>query len=96
MNIQPLNDRILVRRDDAEKMTPGGIHIPDTNQEPPLQGEVLAVGAGAILHDGKRRPLDVAIGDRVLFNRYAGTEIEVDDEKLLIMTEGEVHAKVRK
>lgn len=94
MDIKPLNDRIVVRRDDADKKTPGGIHIPDANQEAPVQGEVVAVGTGAILPDGSRRPLDVDVGDKVLFSKYAGTDVEVGGEKLLIMTENDVHAKV--
>lgn len=94
MEIQPLNERILVKREPPKDKSKGGIIIPDTHQEPPVIGKVLAVGSGAILQSGERRPLDVAVGDRVLFSKHAGIEIEVDGEKLLIMGEHDVHARV--
>lgn len=94
MRIEPLNERIVVKRDQAREKTEGGIVIPDTAAEPPVIGTVTAVGTGAILQSGERRPLDLKVGDRVLFNKHAGSEIEVDGEKLLILTEHDVHARV--
>lgn len=91
--IVPLNDRLLVKRDAVKEKTEGGLHIPDEAQEPPLQGEVLAVGSGALLQDGRRRKLDLEVGGRVLFNKYAGAEIEYGGETYIILTERDVHAK---
>ena len=87
MKILPLHDRILIRRLASETKTSGGLFIPETAKEKPLQGEVIAAGKGKILEDGSRRPLDVKAGDRVLFGKYAGTEISVDGEEHLIMRE---------
>ncbi len=94
MAIKPLYDRVVVRRLDPETTTRGGIIIPDKAAEKPNQGEVIAVGCGAILESGNYRPLSVSIGDRVLFGQYAGTEISVDGEKLLMMKESDLLAVV--
>ena len=91
--IVPLNDRLLVKRDGVKEKTETGLFIPIEAQEPPLQGEVLAVGSGALLQDGRRRKLDVEPGNRVLFNKYAGAEIEFDGETYIILTERDIHAK---
>ena len=90
MKFRPLHDRILVRRTEQEERTTGGIIIPDTAQEKPMQGEIIAVGSGARSEDGKVTPLDVQAGDRVLFGKYSGTEVKVDGEELLIMRESDV------
>jgi len=92
MKLRPLNDRVVVRRIEEEEKTPGGIIIPDTAKEKPIQGEVLAVGMGKLMDDGNRRPLDVKVGDRVLFSKYAGTEVKVEGEELLIMREDDILA----
>ncbi|MBW1974509.1 MAG: co-chaperone GroES [Deltaproteobacteria bacterium] len=92
MKLRPLNDRVVVRRIEEEEKTPGGIIIPDTAKEKPIQGEVLAVGTGKLMDDGNRRPLDVKVGDRVLFSKYAGTEVKVEGEELLIMREDDILA----
>jgi len=94
MNLRPLNDRVVVRRIEEEQKTAGGIIIPDTAKEKPIQGEVVAVGNGKVLEDGNRRALDVKAGDRVLFGKYAGTEIKVEGEELLIMREDDILAIV--
>jgi chaperonin GroES len=90
MRFRPLHDRILVRRIEAEQKTAGGIIIPDTAKEKPMEGEVIAVGAGARDETGKLVPLDVKAGDRVLFGKWSGTEIKLDGEELLIMKESDV------
>ncbi|PKM46631.1 MAG: co-chaperone GroES [Gammaproteobacteria bacterium HGW-Gammaproteobacteria-1] len=87
MKIRPLHDRVIVRRKEEERTTAGGIVIPDSATEKPVQGEVLAVGKGKILDNGEVRALDVKVGDRVLFGKYAGTEVKVDSETLLVMRE---------
>ncbi len=94
MNIRPLHDRVVVRRIDAENKTAGGIIIPDNAQEKPIQGEVIAVGDGAILEDGSRRALDLKVGDRVLFGKYSGTEVKLGDEELLVMRESDIMAVI--
>ncbi|OIP97849.1 MAG: co-chaperone GroES [Syntrophobacteraceae bacterium CG2_30_61_12] len=96
MKLKPLNDRVVVKRIEEEQKTPGGIIIPDTAKEKPIQGEVIAVGNGKVMDDGTRRPLDVAAGDRVLYSKYAGTEIKVEGEELLIMREDDILAIVAK
>jgi chaperonin GroES len=88
--IRPLHDRVIVRRLEEERKTAGGIVIPDTAKEKPVQGEVIAVGTGKILEDGKIRPLDVKAGDKVLFGKYSGTEIKVGDEELLVLREEDI------
>ncbi|MDM5146900.1 co-chaperone GroES [Candidatus Persebacteraceae bacterium Df01] len=92
--IRPLHDRLLVRRIEEERKTASGIVIPDAAAEKPDQGEILAVGNGKILEDGSKRPLDVAVGDRVLFGKYAGTAAKVDGEELLVMREDDVMAVI--
>lgn len=90
MKFRPLHDRVLVRRITAQEKTAGGIIIPDTAQEKPQEGEVLAVGAGTINDKGEVRPLDVKAGDRILFGKWSGTEVKIDGEELLIMKESDV------
>jgi chaperonin GroES len=90
MSIRPLHDRVLVRRLDEEKTSPGGIVIPDTAAEKPMQGEIVAVGNGKIQENGEIRPLDVKVGDKVLFGKYSGTEVKVEGEELLVMREDDV------
>ncbi|MGD1984469.1 MAG: co-chaperone GroES [Chromatiaceae bacterium] len=92
MKIRPLHDRIVVRRVDAETTSAGGIIIPDNAREKPVQGEVLAVGDGAMLENGDRRAVDLNVGDRVLFGKYAGTEVKLDGEELLVMRESDIMA----
>ncbi|NLI80274.1 MAG: co-chaperone GroES [Deltaproteobacteria bacterium] len=96
MQLKPLNDRVVVKRIEEEQKTAGGIIIPDTAKEKPIQGEVLSVGNGKVMEDGSRRPLDVRAGDRVLFGKYSGTEIKVEGEELLIMREDEILAVIEK
>jgi chaperonin GroES len=90
MKIRPLQDRIIVKRVEEEEKTKGGIIIPDTAKEKPIEGKVIAVGNGKVQEDGKVRPLDVKAGDRVLFSKYAGTEIKIDGEEHLIMREEDI------
>jgi chaperonin GroES len=90
MKFRPLQDRVLVRRLEQEEKTRGGIIIPDTAKEKPMEGEVLAVGPGARSEDGKVHPLDVKAGDRILFGKWSGTEIKIDGEELLIMKESDI------
>ena len=87
---RPLHDRVVVKRIDAEEKTKGGIIIPDTAKEKPMEGEVVAVGAGARDEAGKLVPLDVKAGDRVLFGKWSGTEVKIDGEELLIMKESDI------
>jgi chaperonin GroES len=93
--IRPLHDRVVVKRSSEEERTASGIIIPDTAKEKPIQGEVLAVGKGAILEDGKVRPMDVKVGDTVLFAKYAGTEVKLDGEELLIMRESDIMGVIK-
>src|SRR5437588_12451045 len=90
MNIRPLYDRLVVKRIEETERMQGGLHIPDSAKEKPQEGEVVAVGKGKRLEDGKLVPLDVQVGDRILFGKYSGSEIRVDNEELLIMREDEV------
>jgi chaperonin GroES len=90
MEIRPLQDRIIVKRVQEEEKTKGGIIIPDTAKEKPIEGKVIAVGNGKVLEDGKVRPLDVKKGDRILFSKYAGTEVKIDGEEHLIMREEDI------
>jgi chaperonin GroES len=90
MKLRPLNDRILVKRVEEEEKTKGGIIIPDTAKEKPAEGKIVAVGAGALNNDGKRVPLEVKKGDRILFGKYGGQEIKVEGQEYLIMSEQEV------
>jgi chaperonin GroES len=90
MKFRPLHDRVVVRRLDAEEKTAGGIIIPDTAKEKPMEGEILAVGPGGRDEQGKLIPLDVKVGDRILFGKWSGTEVKLDGEELLIMKESDV------
>ena len=90
MKFRPLHDRVLLRRVEQEEKTAGGIIIPDTAKEKPMEGEIIAVGEGARNEDGKLLPLDVRPGDRVLFGKWSGTEVRVDGEDLLIMKESDI------
>lgn len=90
MNIRPLHDRLIVKRFEEEEKTKGGIIIPDNAKEKPQQGEVIAVGSGKILEDGKKAPLEVKKGDRVLFGKYSGTEIKIDGIEYLMMREEDI------
>ena len=90
MKIRPLHDRILVERLEEEEKTKGGIIIPDTAKEKPIQGRVVAVGNGKLMDNGEVKPLDVKEGDKILFGKYAGTEVKIDDKEYLIMREDDV------
>jgi chaperonin GroES len=90
MNIRPLHDRVVVRRLEEERKTASGIVIPDTAAEKPDQGEVIAIGKGKILEDGKVRPLDVKVGDRILFGKYSGQTVKVKGEEFLVMREEDI------
>ena len=94
MNLEPLNDKIVVKRLEAEEKTAGGIVLPDTAKEKPKQGKVRALGNGKLLDNGKRAPFQVKEGDRVLFTSYAGNEVNIDGEEYLIMTEDDILAVV--
>ncbi len=96
MNLQPLDDRIVVRQNEAEEKTASGLVIPDTAKEKPQQGEVLAVGPGRRADSGELIPLDLTVGDTVVYSKYGGTEIVVEGEDLLILTSRDVLAKVIK
>jgi chaperonin GroES len=90
MNIRPLHDRVIVRRMEEERMSAGGIVLPDSATEKPVQGEVLAVGKGKILENGDVRPMDVKVGDKVLFGKYSGTEVKVEGQEVLVMREEDI------
>jgi chaperonin GroES len=90
MKVKPLFDRVLVKRVEADEKVKGGIIIPDTAKEKPMEGKVIAVGAGRLDDDGKRIPMEVKSGDRILFGKYAGTEIKVNDEEHIILREDEI------
>ena len=90
MNLRPMQDRIIVKRVDEETKTAGGIFIPDTAKEKPQQGKVIAVGKGKKTEDGKILPLDVKVGDKILFGKYAGTEIKIEGHEFLMMREDDV------
>jgi chaperonin GroES len=92
LNIKPLADRVLVKASKAEEKTASGITIPDTAKEKPMQGEVLAVGKGRVADDGKVSPLEVKVGDKVLYGKYSGTEVTFDGEEYLIMRESDIYA----
>ena len=92
MNIRPLQDRVIIKRMEEEKTSPGGIVIPDSATEKPIKGEVIAVGNGLVLDNGEVRPLDLQVGDKVLFGKYSGTEVTLDGEELLVMKEDDVMA----
>jgi len=90
--IRPLHDRVMVKREEDERKSPGGIVIPDTATEKPIKGRVIAVGKGKILESGEIRPLDVKVGDKVLFGKYSGTEVKVDGDDVLVMREEDIMA----
>ena len=92
MKIRPLHDRVVIRRTEEERKSPGGIVIPDNAQEKPVQGEVIAVGHGKPLDNGQLRPMDVKVGDRVLFGKYSGSEVKIDGQELLVMREEDIMA----
>ena len=94
MKIRPLHDRVIVKRLEEERVSAGGIVIPDSAAEKPVQGKVVAVGKGKILEDGNVRPLDVKVGDKILFGKYGGTEVKVDGDELLVMREEDVLAVI--
>jgi chaperonin GroES len=94
MNIRPLHDRVVIKRTEEDRTSPGGIVIPDSAAEKPIRGEVMAVGNGKILDDGNVRSLDVKVGDNVLFGKYSGTEVKVDGEELLMMREDDIMAVI--
>lgn len=96
MKIRPLQDRLVVRRVEEEEKTKGGIIIPDTAKEKPIEGEVIAVGSGKVTDKGEVRPLDVKVGDRVLFGKYAGTEVKIEGEEHLILREDDVLGVIQK
>ncbi len=90
MNIRPLQDRVIVKRMEEETTSSGGIVLPDSATEKPIRGEVIAVGPGKILDNGEKRPLEVKVGDTVLFGKYSGTEVKLDEEELLVMREEDI------
>ncbi len=94
MKLRPLHDRVVIKRTEEERTSPGGIVIPDTAAEKPIRGEVVAVGKGKILDNGEVRKLELKEGDKVLFGKYAGTEVKVDGEELLVMREDDVMAVI--
>ena len=96
MKIRPLHDRVIVKRIEEERKTAGGIVIPDNAAEKPDQGEVLAIGTGKVMDDGKVRPLAVKVGDRVLFGKYSGSSVKVDGDELLVMREEDIMGVVTK
>ena len=96
MKIRPLHDRVIVKREEEERRSPGGIVIPDTATEKPIFGKVIAVGKGKILESGEIRPLDVKVGDKILFGKYSGTEVKIDGEERLILREDDILGVVTK
>ena len=94
VQVTPLHDRVLIKRIEEKESIKGGIIIPDTAKEKPQEGEVIAVGAGKVTEDGKRNPLAVKAGDRILFGKYSGNDIKIDDEEYMIMKEDEILAKI--
>ena len=93
VKLQPLADRLVVRPIEREEMTKTGIYLPDTAKEKPQEGEVIAVGPGRLSEDGKRIAMDVKVGDKVIYAKYGGTEIKIDDEELVILRESDILAK---
>ena len=94
MKLRPLHDRVIVRRTEEERTSPGGIVIPDTAAEKPIRGEIIAAGNGKLLENGDVRPLDVKVGDQILFGKYSGTEVKVEGEELLVMREDDIMAVI--
>ncbi|MFN3307257.1 MAG: co-chaperone GroES [Candidatus Kapaibacteriota bacterium] len=95
MNLSPLHDRVIIKPSQPEEVTKGGIIIPDTAKEKPMQGEVIAVGPGKLTEDGKVVPLTVKVGDKVLYGKYSGTEVEINGEQYLIMRESDILAIIK-
>ena len=95
MKIRPLHDRVIVKRLEEDKTSPGGILIPDSAAEKPVRGEVLAIGNGKLLENGQVRPLDVKVGDRVLFGKYSGSEVKVDGVDYLVLREDDIVAVLK-
>jgi len=96
LKIRPLHDRVIIKRLEEERTSPGGIVIPDSAAEKPIKGKVIAVGKGKILENGAVRPLDIKVGDNILFGKYSGTEVKVDGDELLVMREEDVMAVIEK
>lgn len=94
LKLRPLHDRVIVKREEEEQRTAGGIFLPETAKEKPIRGTVAAIGKGKILEDGSIRALDLKVGDKVLFGKYAGTEVKVDNEDLLVLREEDIMAVV--
>ncbi len=94
MKLRPLHDRVVIRRTEEERTSPGGIVIPDTAAEKPIRGEVIAVGQGKLLENGEVRALELKKGDKVLFGKYSGTEVKVEGEELLVMREDDIMAVI--
>ena len=94
MKIRPLHDRVIVKRLEEDRTSPGGIVIPDTAAEKPVQGKIVAVGKGKIHENGKVTPCDIKVGDKILFGKYSGTEVKVDGEELVVMREEDVMAVI--
>ena len=94
MNLRPLNDRVIIKRVEEEAISAGGIVLPESAKEKPIRGEVIAVGTGAVSDSGEVRPMAVKVGDEVLFGKYAGTEVEIDGEELLVMSESDIVAVI--
>ena len=94
MKVKPLRDKVIVRRLEEEEKSPGGIILPDTAKEKPMLGKIIAVGKGKLLDDGKLRPLEVKVGDKVLFAKYSGSEIKIEGEEHLILSEDEILAVI--
>jgi chaperonin GroES len=96
MKIRPLHDRVIIKRIEEERKTPGGIFIPENAAEKPDQGEVVAVGTGKVMDDGKVRPIDVKVGDRVVFGKYSGSTVKIDGDELLVMREEDIMGVITK
>ncbi len=94
MKLQPLHDRVVVKRTEEDRTSPGGIVIPDSATEKPMKGEVLAIGKGKLLDNGETRPMDVKVGDKVLFGKYSGNEVKLDGEELVVMREDDIMAVI--
>ena len=94
MKLRPLHDRVVVKRMEEERTSPGGIVIPDSAAEKPIRGEVIAVGGGKILDSGERRKLDVKAGDKILFGKYSGTEVKMDGDEIVVMREDDIMAVI--
>ena len=94
MNLRPLHDRVIVKRTEEERTSPGGIVIPDSATEKPIKGEIIAAGNGKVQENGEIRPLDVKVGDKVLFGKYSGTEVKVDGDEFLVMREDDIMAVI--